>query len=81
MAEILNEFDFNVARHSNGRLSGKYDWDAWLDGKIWRLKYDEDFSNPPESFRAMLHTMAKKYGKKVKTSRVGNDIIVQAYNL
>lgn len=74
MAEILNHFDFQ----SSGKPYSVYPWHIWFDGQIYRLKYGEDFHNEARNFRITVSSAARRLGIRVKTSRDGNDIVIQA---
>lgn len=61
MAEKLQEFPFTA----RGR---KYNWDELADGSIWRMTEGQDFMVSAKNFRASLHNVASRIGKRVKTA-------------
>jgi len=58
------------------RRSGKYPWDQWFDGSVWRLTRGEDFTVKPESFRTAALAAAARYDVKLATRRVNNSVIL-----
>ncbi len=70
MAERLDDFPFKS-------WTGKFPWDEWLDGSIWRLKRGEDFDITPAGFRAGMQYNANKRGGKVRTRREGENFVIQ----
>lgn len=46
---------------------GRYPWEEWLDGGIWKLKQGEDFQAKLQTFRSNAGTQAKKRGGKLRT--------------
>lgn len=73
MAEVIKTYEFKKHKPE------KHDYDKLFDGRIWKLKKDEDYDNKATSARATLYIAAKRRGLKIKTSIVedGNAIIVQ----
>ena len=53
MATKLDTFTFAA---NAGR--GTYDWEAWLNGDVWRLTRGEDFKVPISSFRTAAFAAA-----------------------
>lgn len=72
MAKVLTDFPMTF------RGKRMYPWDRWLDGQIWQLVSGEDFRITPVSFRRLAFAAARKRGIRVKTSRVGDDVVIQA---
>lgn len=62
--ERLDDYQF-------GSGNTTYDWDTILDGNIYRLVPDEDFTSTPKSFNLMVRERAKKRGGRaqVQTER------------
>ncbi len=69
MAETLDSFPFRVP-------AGRYPWDSWTDGRIWRAKRPEDFSVAASSFSAYIRAKANELNKAVHVTIVENDTIV-----
>jgi hypothetical protein len=80
VAEKLENFPGGARTKGGGR---KYPWDEWLDGSIWLLRKDEDYSSTTLSFRATISKTAKREGKKVRSRTVkderGEGLAIQAY--
>lgn len=73
MAEVIEEFS------AGGRTrTGKYAWDNWFDGKIWKLTKGEDFEVPIGSFSASATGAAKSRGLKLERRIVGDSIELRA---
>ncbi len=71
MATTLESYDFKVTR-------GKYPWEEWLDGSIWRLSKGEDFQCEPATFRSSAISKAKRLGINLKSSVAGDQVVIQA---
>lgn len=74
MAEILSDEPvWYTAR------KGRYDWDNWLDGRVWHLEKGKDFQVASGAFRAAAANAAKvrKLNLKAKIQSNG-DVIVKA---
>ena len=56
--------------------NARYDWDAWLNGKPWRLRRGQDFTCSPSSVRSSAHKAAKERGCRVLSRREDADTIV-----
>ena len=69
MAEVLEKFSFT---------RGRYNWDDWFDGQIWRLEQGEDFEVDPSSFRSTITAAARRYEVSVRTSVDGGSVVLQA---
>ena len=54
------------------RRRRKYDWDSWLDGRVWRLEHGADFGMGVHSMRSAAHIAARRRGLRMETS-VGPD--------
>ena len=70
------------SRNSGGGQGApqKYPWEKWLDGRVWKLTKGEDFDSDPKMFRTYVWKVAtSKYGCKVETRIVWDDLYVQAY--
>lgn len=68
MAEVLSEFPL--------RNTAKYDWDKWLDGRIWRLVRGEDFDLTLDQFRNQVHNRARARNMYVTCQKHGQDALV-----
>lgn len=73
MAETLPEFDFRWRKGSN------YPWDEWLNGQIWQLTTGQDFTIAPVSLISSARYEAVDRGMKVRTRRLGEVVVLQAY--
>ncbi|PRX48669.1 hypothetical protein B0I33_104487 [Prauserella shujinwangii] len=49
---------------------GLYDWDQWLDGRIWELRLDEDFFVPIHQFTPHAHRAAARRGLRCSVRRL-----------
>lgn len=67
MAEKVN----SLPKANYGR--GKYPWDEWLDGDVWRLTAGEDFGALPYAFRVNAYAVARKRGLKVSVQLEDED--------
>jgi hypothetical protein len=56
-----------------------YPWTKWLDGRVWRLLPDVDFTVSAESFRALAGQTARKRGLRLRTSiRPDGSVIIKS---
>lgn len=46
-----------------------YDWDKWMNGKIWTLEKGRDFDVKVTAMRAYVYRAARERGLTVKTVR------------
>lgn len=76
MAQRLDSYDFPP-----GGRAGKYPWDEWLDGSVWRLIGGEDFTTPARNFRRQVISVAQRRGLKAQTTVRDGDVILQALPL
>lgn len=44
-----------------------YNWDAWLDGQIWKFTEGEDFATTPVTFAKAARQAAARRGLEVRT--------------
>jgi hypothetical protein len=74
MAEILEDYEFI------GAGSGKYPWDLWLDGQVWKLVRGTDYECTSASMRTSAQQVGKNRNKDVRTNMImdGKGIVVQA---
>lgn len=70
MAEQLKSFEFI------SRRSARFPWSEWMNGCIWRVKRDVDFTTRADSFRSELHRQAFRLRKTVQTRIVDEKTIV-----
>jgi len=68
--DVLENFPFRGQSHN---------WDLILDGQCWRMTKGEDFSCESRSMMQSIYKEAKRREIKVRTSRDGDTIVVQAY--
>lgn len=78
MAKRLKEFP-------GGPTRGRYPWEEWLDGSVWQLRKDEDYSISTASMRAAASRAAKAAGKRLQ-SRItkdddGEGLVIQAHEI
>ena len=76
MAHRLDSYDFPP-----GGRSGKYPWDEWFDGHVWRLIGGEDFQTPVRNFRRQAISAAQRRGLKAQTAVKDGDVILRAFPL
>lgn len=75
MANTLDKFVFSDA----GR-KGKYNWNLWLDGRIWELKRPDDFQCSARIMRTGAFQAGNKRNLKVRTTIVDDDtLVIQSY--
>jgi len=74
MAEILENYEFI------GPGSGKYPWDLWLDGQVWKLVEGTDYDIGIASIRSCAVAAGRTRNKMVRTNVImeGKGLIVQA---
>jgi len=72
MPQQLEEYDFNQGGTS------RYDWDALLDGNIYKMVSGEDFSVKPTSLITSAKKAAAKRNKTLKVRTDGTDVVLQA---
>tara|TARA_B100000131_G_scaffold280562_1_gene286579 strand:+ start:335 stop:562 length:228 start_codon:yes stop_codon:yes gene_type:complete len=72
MAEVLDNHVFGKTRNEEG-----YPYDQWLDGQIWKLTRDIDFSCKVQSMRINLCNAARARKIKIRTSLGSDYLIVQ----
>ena len=74
MAEILENYEFV------GPGSGKYPWDLWFDGQVWKLVEGIDYVCSGASFRSTAGGAARYRGLTVRTNLImdGKGIVIQA---
>lgn len=74
MPQLLRkQIDFQQSRCHSSRV----DWDAIADGRCYRLVFRQDFDGPQTSIQSSAHQAAKRLGKRVRTMRDDEDVIVQ----
>lgn len=69
MAETLKSFTFQ-------RMTGRYPWVDWTDGRIWKVKRGTDFKITAKGIRSAALAHAHRVGKRVNTSIVDDDTVV-----
>jgi hypothetical protein len=75
MANTLDEFVFSDV----GRKR-KYNWNLWLDGRIWELKRPDDFQCSAKVMRTGAFQAGNKRNLKVRTTIVDDDtLVIQSY--
>lgn len=73
MAKQLSEFPRRQGRQ-------KYDWDQWLNGKVWELEQGSDFFIALNNFRSAATAAARDKGGKVRTAKTGaKTLVIQFY--
>lgn len=84
MAKVLKKYDFNKVQKRT-RSGSKYDWENWLDGRIWELKRGDDFHVITQSFRAMCYAKSTELKCKIRVSSPdgieGDTIVIQKLDL
>lgn len=74
MAKQLKDFAFR----STARITNKYDWDSWLNGKIWELERGVDFEIDPSGMRTACYLMAKRRGLNLTVHMSDKKLVLQA---
>jgi hypothetical protein len=74
MARVLKEFP--VVPRRKGSFETKYEWDAWLDGRVYALAPSE--FGDAYVFRNAAHAMASRKGVRIRTAVVDGEMIIQA---
>jgi hypothetical protein len=69
MAEVLDAFP-------ERERVGRYPWDDWLNGQIWKLKRGEDFMCKVGSFRNYAY--ARAAGRRLALYIDGDYVYLQA---
>ena len=67
--EILEEGNANWHPYK------RYNWDAWMDGKVRVATKGEDFVCETDSFQLQLQMQGRKRGVKVKTRKVRDNSV------
>ncbi len=62
--------DWNKAKL--GVSKSKYPWHEWMDGDVWEIEAQKDFTCQYASFVTLSHDVARKRGGKVRTKRLRN---------
>lgn len=73
MAEKVDSFEF-----LNRGERGKYPWNEWLDGSIWKLKAGDDFKTNEKTFQGVARVAAYKRGLSLKTNIHEGHLFLQA---
>ncbi len=66
-------------------MTSKYPFDDWLDGRVWLLRYQSDFTCLAMSMQSLVYAAARVRGVNVSTMLVGygpdwsGAVLVQAY--
>lgn len=56
------------------RTQGKYPWNEWVDGSIWRITRGVDFTARMSSMRSHLYGEAYRRGMRVGISEISDDV-------
>lgn len=78
MAKVIENYTFR------GReVHADYDWDNWLDGRVWELVAGEDFACKPSSIRLLALGAARrrKVGVRVSVNTKDGIVRLQAFAL
>lgn len=57
----------------------KHPWDEWLNGEVWALSANEDFSGRVIPMRTQVYAAAKARDLRVRSRIKNGKLIVQAY--
>lgn len=74
MAEKLESFRFTGAGKP-----GRFPWNEWFDGSVWKLTRGVDFEVAIPSFRSTVCNAARRLGGRARTQAVGEDVLVIQY--
>lgn len=74
MAKELKEFPAD----GRGRTA-RYDWETWLNGKVWQLEAGADFTSKAGSMRTLIYSHARKAGgtARIQIQEGGKIVVVQ----
>ncbi|HEX7277789.1 MAG TPA: hypothetical protein VF244_10485 [Acidimicrobiales bacterium] len=65
MATIVDHMPAPRSRYSANAL---YPWDAWLDGRSWRLELGTDFTGDPRRLVNNARIAARRRGLRLRTT-------------
>lgn len=71
----LKKFEFKSAVAAEGST---YEWDKMLDGNIYALTEDEDYTCKATTFGTLARSAAKKRGKTLKINKSETGLVIQA---
>lgn len=54
-----------------------YPWSRWADGSAWQITRGRDFEVEPATMRSVIHTHARRLGRRVSTSVRGDRVQFQ----
>lgn len=57
------------------------DWDALVDGRVYRLRPGADFDSKPHSIQSAAHQAAKRRGKLCRTKVEDGSVFIQFYSV
>lgn len=70
--EVMEAYQF-AGKTKPNQFEKKYDWPTLTNGKVYRLVRGVDFECEVNSFRASLHSQAKRKGMRVDISMPKDD--------
>ncbi len=70
--EVMEAYQF-AGKNKSSWFEKKYDWPTLTNGKVYRLVRGVDFECEVNSFRASLHSKAKRSGMRVDISMPKDD--------
>ena len=63
MSRKLDRFPSPVAR--------RYPWELWLNGEVWQLYKDDDYTSKTPTLLANARLQAKRLGGRIRTRTLG----------
>src|SRR5262249_5069166 len=78
-AAMKNFKDFTFTQFGDSATT-PYDLDHILSGKIVQLEAGTDYSCKPQTLLTLARAAATKRGLKLRTSKVENGVVLQAYS-
>lgn len=85
MPQVLKEMPPRKGGPGGGGRAPKYDYDAFLNGKVLKFEEGKDFEatgkNPKQSFLSNVRTAAEERGLKLITRVVEDGVILQSVPL
>jgi hypothetical protein len=71
MAKVVSAKDAPPPRPRRAQ----YPWEQWFDGRMWELKYGEDFQVAVHVMAVTVYAAARRKGLRVSVHEVGTQII------
>jgi hypothetical protein len=59
--------------------TSKYPWTAWADGRVWLVRWMQEFPCVPSSIQSQAHMWAGRMGLSVATRQVDGGVLMQFF--